>query len=205
MASCRPETSDREGKTQREGTSMSAENEALVRRYVEEVYDQRKLEIVDEIFAPDFTLHDPDLPGAERGPEGIKRIVRTFVDAFPDLEVSLDDEMSSGDKVITRWTARGTQQGELMGIAPTGNRIDVTTISIWRVADGKIAEAWLVYDAFGMMQQLGLAPSREGNAPPTVTKRCSTIQPQRYPPERPFSVGRTALGRIRWPGRPLWG
>jgi predicted ester cyclase len=74
---------------------MSAENEALVRRYVEEVYDQ----------------------------------------------VSLEDEMSSGDRVTTRWTARGTQQGELMGIAPTGNRIDVTTIGIWRVADGKMAEA----------------------------------------------------------------
>jgi hypothetical protein len=63
--------------------SMSAENEALVRRYVEEVYDQRKLEVVDEIFASDFTLHDPDYPGGEIGPEGIKRIVETFVDAFP--------------------------------------------------------------------------------------------------------------------------
>jgi predicted ester cyclase len=132
---------------------------------VEEVYDQRKLEVVDEIFVPDFTLHDPDLPGAERGPKGVKRIVRTFVDAFSDLEVSLDDEMSSGDKVIARWTARGTQQGELMGIAHTGNRIDVTTIGIWRVADGKIAEAWLDYDAFGIMQQLGLAPRREGAHP----------------------------------------
>jgi hypothetical protein len=87
---------------------MSAENEALVRRHVEEVYDQRKLEVVDELFASDFTLHDPDLPGRARGPEGIKRIVRTFVDAFPDLQVSLDDEMSSGENGITRWTARGT-------------------------------------------------------------------------------------------------
>jgi predicted ester cyclase len=98
---------------------MSKENEALVRRYAEEVYDQRKLEVVDEIFASEFTLHDPDLPGGARGPEGIKRIVETFVDAFPDLQITLDDELSSGDKVVTRWTSRGTHQGELMGIAPT--------------------------------------------------------------------------------------
>jgi steroid delta-isomerase-like uncharacterized protein len=138
---------------------MSAENEALVRRYVQEVYDQRKLEVVDEIFAPEFTLHDPDLPGGARGPEGIKRIVKTFVDAFPDLQVTLDEELSSGDKVVTRWTSRGTHEGELMGIAPTGKRIDVTAVGIWRVSEGKIAEAWLVFDALGMMQQLGVASS----------------------------------------------
>jgi predicted ester cyclase len=126
-----------------EETRMSAENEALVRRYVEEVYDQCKLEVVDELFASDFTLHDPDLPGGARGAEGRKRIV----DMFPDLQVSLDDELSSGEKVITRWTARGTHQGELMSIAPTGNRINVTTLSIWRVQDGKISEAWRVFDA----------------------------------------------------------
>ena len=65
---------------------MSAVNEALVRRYVEEVYDQRRLEVADEIFASDFTLHDPDLPGGARGPEEMKRVVQTFVDAFPDLQ-----------------------------------------------------------------------------------------------------------------------
>jgi steroid delta-isomerase-like uncharacterized protein len=138
----------------KEELSVSTENEALVRRYVEEVYDQRKLEVVDEIFAPDFTLHDPDLPGGARGPEGIKRVVETFVDAFSDLQVTLDDELSSGDKVGARWTSRGTPQGGLMGIAATGRDIEVTAVGIWRVADGKISEAWLVYDALGMMQQL---------------------------------------------------
>jgi predicted ester cyclase len=124
-------------RVRKEEISMSAENEALVRRYIEEVYDQRKLEVVDEIFASDFTLHDPDLPGGARGPEGIKRIVETFVDAFPDLQITLDDELSSGDKVVTRWTSRGTHQGELMGIAPTGRRIEVTAVGIWRVAEGR--------------------------------------------------------------------
>jgi predicted ester cyclase len=84
--------------------------------------------------------------------------VETFVDAFPDLQVSLADELSSGEKVVTRWTSRGTHQGELMGIAPTGNRVEVTAVGIWRVAEGKIAEAWLVFDALGMMQQLGVVP-----------------------------------------------
>jgi len=90
---------------------MPAEK-ALIRRCVEEVYDQRKLEVVDEIFASDFTLHDPDLPGGAHGPKGIKRIVKAFVDAFPDLQVSLDDEFSSGERVVTRWTAKaGLQRG----------------------------------------------------------------------------------------------
>ena len=138
---------------------MSAENEALIRRYVEEVYDQRKLEVADELFASDFTLHDPDLPGGARGPEEIKNIVRTFVDAFSDLQVSLDDVFSSAEKVVCRWTARGTHEGELIGIAPTGRHIDVTTVGIWLVRDGKISAAWLVFDALGMMQQLGVASS----------------------------------------------
>ena len=146
---------------------MSKVNEALVRRYVEEVYDQRKLEVVDEIFAPDFTLHDPDMPGAGRGPEGIKRIVENAVSTFPDLRVALEDELSSGEKVVTRFTFRGTHQGELMGLAPTGKRIDVTTIGIWRVAEGKIKEAWLVFDVLGMMQQIGAVaqppPSEEAS------------------------------------------
>jgi hypothetical protein len=87
-----------EGSLQEEETRMSAENESLVCRYVEEVYDQRMLEVIDELFASDLTLHDPDLPEGPRGPEGIKRTVRTFVDAFPGLQISLDDEMSSGEK-----------------------------------------------------------------------------------------------------------
>jgi len=90
---------------------MPAEK-ALIRRCAEEVYDQRKLEVVVEIFASDFTLHDPDLPGGAHGPKGIKRIVKAFVDAFPDLQVSLDDEFSSGERVVTRWTAKaGLQRG----------------------------------------------------------------------------------------------
>jgi predicted ester cyclase len=71
--------------------------------------------------------------------------------------VSLDDEMSSGENVISRWTGRVTHQGALMDILPIGNRIDVKSLGIWRVRDGKISEAWIVFDALGMTQQLGVA------------------------------------------------
>ena len=138
---------------------MSAENEALIRRYVEEVYDQRKLEVADELFASDFTLHDPDLPGGARGPEEIKNIVRTFVVRLLRPARCSDDVFSSAEKVVCRWTARGTHEGELIGIAPTGRHIDVTTVGIWLVRDGKISAAWLVFHALGMMQQLGVASS----------------------------------------------
>jgi predicted ester cyclase len=105
------------------------------------------------------------LPGGARGSERIKRVVETFVDAFPNMKITLDDELSSGEKVVTRWTTRGTHQGRLMGIAPTGRCIEVTTVGIWRVVDGKISEAWLVFDALGIMQQLGVAPHREEDTP----------------------------------------
>ncbi len=138
---------------------MSAENEALVRRYVEEVYDQRRLEVADEIFASDFTLHDPDLPGGAHGPEGMKCIVETFVGAFPDLQVTLDDEFSSGEKVVTRWTSRGTHQGELMGIAPTGNSVEVPGSVFYRIVGGKIVEFRGQLDMMSLMQQLGAIAS----------------------------------------------
>jgi predicted ester cyclase len=85
--------------------------------------------------------------------------VETFVGGFPDLEVTLDKELSSEEKVVTRWRSRSTHRGELMGIDPSGNRVEVTTVGIWRVSEGVIAEAWLVFDALGMMQQLGVASS----------------------------------------------
>jgi predicted ester cyclase len=79
--------------------------------------------------------------------------------AFPDLHQTIEEQIAEGDKVAYRWTARGTHLGELMGIAPTGNRVMFTGISIAHLAEGKIEEIWENYDALGMMQQLGVIPS----------------------------------------------
>ena len=85
------------------------------------------------------------------------------MEAFPNLNVTLEDEIAEGDKVVTRWTIRGTHQGELMGIAPTEEQIELKGITIYRIeADKKIAEEWERYDNLGLMQQLGVAPNGPG-------------------------------------------
>ena len=78
--------------------------------------------------------------------------------AFPDMQLTIEDQIAEGDKVVTRWTARGTHQGELMGIPPTGKQATVTGITVGRVANGKFVESWSNFDALGMMQQLGVVP-----------------------------------------------
>jgi steroid delta-isomerase-like uncharacterized protein len=84
-----------------------------------------------------------------------------FFDAFPDLNVTVEDEIAEGEMVVTRWTIRGTHQGDLEGIAPPGQQIELEGITIHRIEGGKIVEEWERYDNLGMMQQLGAVPSPE--------------------------------------------
>jgi steroid delta-isomerase-like uncharacterized protein len=138
---------------------MSEENKTLVRRSFEEVFNQGNLDAVEEIFASDYVLHDPTSPEEIRGTEGMKQYVSMYRTAFPDLQQTIEDQFAEGEKVATRLTGRGTHQGELMGIPPTGNRVEAPGIVINRISSGKIAESWANYDAMGMMQQLGVIPA----------------------------------------------
>jgi steroid delta-isomerase-like uncharacterized protein len=142
---------------------MSEENKAILRRVTDEVFGQGNLDLVDELFAADYVLHDPGIPGGElRGPEDFKqRWVSMFRTAFPDLQLSIEDQVAEGDKVVTRYVGRGTHRGELMGIAPTGMVVSVGGIIISRVSGGRIEEEWNNFDALGMMQQLGVIPPPE--------------------------------------------
>ena len=139
---------------------MSAENKAILRRVTDEVFTQGNLDVVDELFAPSYVLHDPGVPGGElRGIESFKQQwVSMFRTAFPDLQLSVEDQVAEGDKVVTRYTGRGTHQGELMGIPPTGNEVVVSGTIMSRVSGGRIEEEWNNFDALGMMQQLGVIP-----------------------------------------------
>ena len=141
---------------------MSEENKAIVRREIEEVFSaQGDLDVADEIFAPDYVGHDAISPEDAHGPEGAKETARMYRNAFPDVQLSIEDQVAEGDKVVTRWIGSGTHQGELMGIAPTGNQVRVDGITISRIEDGKIAEEWDIYDALSMMQQIGAISSPE--------------------------------------------
>lgn len=138
---------------------MSAEeNKAMVRRFVEEAFNKGNLDVADEVYAPSFTHHGPADP-EERTPEGVKQFVGIYRDAFPDLDTTVEDVISEGDTVVYRWTARGTHQGDLMGVAPTGNGVTITGITIERFSGGRIVEEWNNFDRLGMMQQLGVVPS----------------------------------------------
>jgi steroid delta-isomerase-like uncharacterized protein len=134
---------------------MSEENRALARRWAEDVMNQRNLDAVDEIYASDFVGHDPTMPEDIRGAEGRREFYSMYQSAFPDAEITIEDQVAEGDKVVTRWTGRGTHQGELLGVPPSGNRVEVTGITISRIEGGKIAEEWDQYDALGMMQAIG--------------------------------------------------
>ena len=136
---------------------MSTENEALVQRFFEEFCNQRRAEVADEVIAADYVAHGPQSPPAE-GPEGVKVRVGLYQESV-DAHWEVNELFSSGDRVVARWTGSGTHLGELMGIDPTGASITVDAISIFRVGDGQIHEEWTVWDALGLLQQLGAAPT----------------------------------------------
>jgi steroid delta-isomerase-like uncharacterized protein len=144
-----------------EETSVSTEeNKALARRWFEDLFNAGNLEVAEEIVAPDHVNHDPTLPDIPPGPEGQKQIVNLYRGAFTNAHISVEDQLAEGDRVVTRWTGSGTHQGELMGVAPTGNQVTITGITINRVSGGKIVESWTNYDALGMMQQIGAIPEQ---------------------------------------------
>jgi steroid delta-isomerase-like uncharacterized protein len=137
---------------------MSEQNKAISRRLVEEAFNEGKLDVVDELVAPDFINHDPASPEEIRGPEGLKDFVRTYRTAFPDIRVRIEDQIAEGDKVVSRWSGNGTHKGELMGMPASGKQATVTGISIDRLEGGKIIESWNNWDTLGMLQQLGVVP-----------------------------------------------
>jgi predicted ester cyclase len=138
---------------------MSTEqNKALTRRLFEEGMNQNKPSVFDELIAPDFAVYDTPL-GTLRGPEGISQLVESFRKAFPDMQVTIEEEFADGNFVIHRGYTSGTHKGEFRGIPPTGKQVKLKTIDIWRVVNGKMLENWVQMDILGLMQQLGVVPA----------------------------------------------
>ncbi len=135
---------------------MSEENKALVRRFIEQVYNNGNISVIDEIVSPEFVWHG--LGGDMHGTDIIRQRVAAIRSAFPDFHIAIEDQVAEGDKVVTRQTHTGTHKGEFQAIAPTGNSIRVAEISILRIEGGKLCEGWLVVEQLAMLQQLGAAP-----------------------------------------------
>ncbi len=141
---------------------MSTEdNKILMSRFLEEVFNKKNLAAIDEFIAPNQVDHTlpPFLPTT---PEGTKRGIDMFLKAFPDVHLTVEDMIAEGDKVVTRYTSRGTQRGAFMGIPPTGKQMTVSSIIVARFANGKIVEEWGLDDQMGMLQQLGIIPALFG-------------------------------------------
>ena len=139
---------------------MSELNKSIVKRVPEEITSQGRLELIDELFAPDFVDHAyvPAL-GLSPGREGIKQFITMLRTGFPDIDIKVQDALADGDKVVVRNLAKGTHRGEFMGIAPTGKEAIWTEIHIVRLENGRIAEHWANVDQLGIMRQLGVLPT----------------------------------------------
>lgn len=140
---------------------MSTKNKAIVRRLFQEVIAGGNLDLIDELVSPDFVDRSA-APGAPNNREAWKKGLAELRAAFPDSELSIEQEIAEEDLVTTRFTARATHQGELMGIPATGKKVTVSGIHIARVAGGKIVERWEEVNTMAMMVQLGVVPAPGG-------------------------------------------
>jgi steroid delta-isomerase-like uncharacterized protein len=136
---------------------MTTDNDALIRRWFEEVWNQGRVESIDELFAADGIAHglsdDPANP--LRGPQAFKDFHASFRKAFPDIVVTVEDTIAEGDKVVARCSVRAKHTGELLGLAPTQLPMEISGTVIVRVRDGQFVEAWNHFDFMTMYKQLG--------------------------------------------------
>ena len=137
---------------------MSEQNKTAVRRLFDELWNKGNLPVADELIAPIYTHHDASTPDVGRGPEGEKKRVTHYRNAFSDVRLTIEDIIAEDETVIARWSCRGQYKGELNGIAPTGKQVAITGITIARFANGKMVQGYVNWDALGLMQQLGVVP-----------------------------------------------
>lgn len=135
-----------------------ADAKLIVKRLFEEPW-KGNFDVIDEFVAPNYVGHDPAEPEPIRGPAGLRANIEKYLAGFPGGGVTVDDQIVDGDKVATRWTGRGTQTGEVAGIAPTGKEVTISGLTISRLEGGKVIEDWSTWDTLGMLVQLGAIPA----------------------------------------------
>ncbi|HKX47218.1 MAG TPA: ester cyclase [Gaiellaceae bacterium] len=135
-----------------------ADAKKIVRLLFEEPW-KGNMDVIDEYVAPGYVGHDPSEPEPFRGPQGMRGQIEKYLAAFPDARITVDEQFAEGDRVATRWTGRGTHQGEIEGISPTGKEVTVTGLTFSRLDSGKVVEEWITWDTLGMLVQLGAVPA----------------------------------------------
>ena len=142
---------------------MSEQNKALVRRFLDQVFNNARPEVIDELIADDYVDHSAS-PGQAPGPGGARQIYEMYRTAFPDLRVEIHELVAEADLVVVRATFAGTSQGPLMGAPPTGKPVQIASMVIVRLRDRRFVERWEQMDLLGLMLQLGVVaqPGQEG-------------------------------------------
>ena len=142
---------------------MSEQNKALVRRYLDQVYNNARPEVIDELIGVDFVDHGAP-PGQAPGAAGTRQMYDMYRSAFPDLRVEIHALVADDDLVVVRVTFAGTSQGPLMGSPPTGKPVQIASMVIIRIRDGRFVERWEQMDLLGLMLQLGVVaqPDQKG-------------------------------------------
>jgi steroid delta-isomerase-like uncharacterized protein len=126
------------------------QNKAVYRRFIQEVFNEGRLDALDALLSPSYVFHD-----APPGPQAIAEVVRMFRAAFPDLAITIDELVAEGDKVCARATTRGTHRGPIFGFPSTGKPVTMTGLTMVRIVDGRVVESWVKNDVAGLMRQLG--------------------------------------------------
>lgn len=134
----------------------------LITRFVEELWNERRLEVADAIFAKDCVTHQlrsgAPIDAVPRGPEAVKEHVTGWIASFPDLRFRIEQMLSEGDRVVMQLVMEGTHWGEWMGIPASGKRLQIRMFTVHRVMQGKIVEDWVLVESLGLFQQLGVLP-----------------------------------------------
>lgn len=143
----------------------TAENKAIVSRFYKELWNDRNLSLAYELFADDCVTHQlrsgAEPVGVPRGPEAIKHHIADWILGFPDLRFTVEEMIAEADRVVSRSVLRGSHTGIWLGIPPTGKQIDIRMSVTHRIENAKIVEDWVLVEALGLFQQLGLVPATE--------------------------------------------
>ena len=126
-------------------------------RYLDGLWNQHNLAVIDEMILPDFVDHS--LPvGSPQGPEGARQFAQAYLTGFPDCHIVFHEIVREGDTLVVRWTATGTHTGDLAGIPPSGKKMNLPGLTLWRFKDGKFIESWNIFNQFILLQQIGVLP-----------------------------------------------
>jgi steroid delta-isomerase-like uncharacterized protein len=140
---------------------MLDENKDLARRLYDECWNRGKLDLVDEVFSKDCKYHDAVFPTLGPGGDSMRRHIQMCRTAFPDLTFKVDDIIAEKDEVVVHWTARGTQQGQFLGVAPTNRNAEVSGTTICKIRNNRIVEQWADWNLLTLLERLGVTTAQK--------------------------------------------